>query len=329
MVATALNHDVYYRGLYWNDYETVRTELNRRATGSTELIWQDHFQSSTKAQFSKALIINCGNGWVERELFDRGLFKEAVAFDASEALLQQAEEKRAGRSIRYLKVDGNQIGAENIGAGFDLVVNHAACHHIGRLFRFMRIMSEVLVPGGIMLNWDYVGSDRNQYPYPLWEKVMHYNDHLPEFARADLTYPHLPTMLATDPSEAIRSSMILPAFRKYFEVEHLGMLGGGLAYPLMTHNYALAKLPHAQSLPIIKQILIEDDSWCRAHPDHNLFAYWWGKPLSYSKKCNDSVALERIESSWFNEHANTIQKHELTLLQRLTQRLCDLESVHK
>lgn len=324
MEATALNHDVYYQGVYWNDYAIVRDELNRRATGSSRTIWQDHFTSSTKPQFSKALIINCGNGWVERDLFDRGMFKEAVAFDASDALLQQADENRGGRPITYQKVDGNEITSGTIGTGYDLVVNHAACHHVGRLFRFMRVMSEVMVPDGVMLNWDYIGSDRNQYPYLLWDKVTGYNKQLPETARADLAYPHLPTMLATDPSEAIRSSAILPAFRKYFDVAHLAMLGGGLAYPLITHNQALARIPREEADPIIRKLLNDDESWCRDHPEHNLFSYWWGRPLPCGKVFNDSEELERAETSWFAEHAIAIPPDKLTLLQRLTQKLSDL-----
>lgn len=47
---------------------------------------------------------------LKEELFDRGLFKEAVAFDASDALLQLAEAKREERRIYYRKADTN-VGA--------------------------------------------------------------------------------------------------------------------------------------------------------------------------------------------------------------------------
>lgn len=323
MEAKALSHDVYYQGIYWNDYELVRSELNRRATGSNKITWQDHFISSTRPQFSKALIINCGNGWVERDLFDRGMFSHAVAFDASDELLLQAENSRNGRPITYKKIDGNEITLDSIGKDYDLVVNHAACHHVGRLYRFMRVVSSAMRADGIMLNWDYVGADRNQYPYSIWEKIIQCNEQLPLKMRADLAYPHLPTMLATDPSEAIRSSAILPAFKRYFSIDHLAMLGGGLAYPVITHNQGLAKTSITESEPIIKQLLVEDEHWCRDHPDHNLFAYWWGKPLRDDKTNTCSDALESAEDAWFSTHANFIPLRELSLLQRLTQKLSE------
>lgn len=324
MKATALNVGIYYQGMYWNDYAIVRDELNRRATGHATTTWHEHFSALTRPKFRKALILNCGNGWVERDMFDRGMFHEAVAFDASTNLLAEAQDNRGGRPIRYLRIDANEISLEAIGQGYDLVVNYAACHHVGRLFKFMKVIAQSLVPTGIMVNWDYVGPDRNQYPYEMWEQVSYCNDHLPPAARATLVYPHLPTMLATDPSEAIRSSYILPAFRQYFNISYRAMLGGAIAYPLITHNSALAKMDIPQSRPVIEHLISEDEAWCRIHPEHNLFAYWWGTPC-FSADTSGAEVHEEREAEWFQTHSVTFPAQELTLLQRLTQQISDLQ----
>ena len=324
MKATALNVGIYYQGMYWNDYAIVRDELNRRATGHATTTWHEHFSALTQPKFRKALILNCGNGWVERDMFDRGMFHEAVAFDASANLLTQAEDNRGERPIQYRRIDANEISLEALGRGYDLVVNYAACHHVGRLFKFMKIIAQALVPTGIMVNWDYVGPDRNQYPYEMWEQVSYCNDRLPTAARANLIYPHLPTMLATDPSEAIRSSYILPAFHQYFNISYQAMLGGAIAYPLITHNSALAKMDISQSRPIIEHLISEDEVWCKIHPEHNLFSYWWGTPR-LSTDTSGSEVREEHEAAWFQTHSVTFPAQELTLLQRLTQQISDLQ----
>ena len=42
-----------------------------------------------------------------------------------------------------------------------------------------------------------------------------------------MVYPHLPTMLVSDPTEAIHAELIMPVLRRYFEIEHFRALGGG------------------------------------------------------------------------------------------------------
>ena len=63
---------IYYQGRYWNDIPLVAREINRRFTGSPDTDWPDtdwiaHFSNLTNRVFKKALVINCGNGWVERD----------------------------------------------------------------------------------------------------------------------------------------------------------------------------------------------------------------------------------------------------------------------
>ena len=41
---------------------------------------------------ARALILNCGNGWVEREMVSANVMAEAVGIDYSEALLDEARQ---------------------------------------------------------------------------------------------------------------------------------------------------------------------------------------------------------------------------------------------
>jgi SAM-dependent methyltransferase len=62
---------------------------------------------------------------------------------------------------------------------FDLVVNHAALHHVAYLDRVARKLCEILSPDGVLVSWDYVGSHRNQYSGAQWEAAWKVNLDLP------------------------------------------------------------------------------------------------------------------------------------------------------
>ena len=82
--------DVYYSGIYWNDYEVVRRRWNEWISGDPDRDWFEHFAAQSRPPFTRALVLNCGNGWVERDLVGRGHIKEAVGTDYAQDLLDQA-----------------------------------------------------------------------------------------------------------------------------------------------------------------------------------------------------------------------------------------------
>ncbi|MGB5146792.1 MAG: class I SAM-dependent methyltransferase [Porticoccaceae bacterium] len=80
----------YYQSIsYWNHFELVYRRLNRRATGDEDTFWYQELLAAGH-RFERALILNCGNGWVERELVRIGLVRRVVGIDISDDLLGQA-----------------------------------------------------------------------------------------------------------------------------------------------------------------------------------------------------------------------------------------------
>jgi len=281
----ASDSSVYYQSGYWNELPLVQQYLNRRATGDPAVSWSEHLAGYHGGAFAKALVLNCGNGWVERELVQAGLVKEAVGVDYSEDLLRTAREEaeKLGLPLRYAQLDTNTARWPE--DGFDLVVNYAAGHHIAYLDRVLRSLAEQLPETGLLVSWDYVGAHRNQYPAAQWEAAWTLNRSLPDgFGHEEMNYPHLPTMLHTDPTEAIHSELFLPVLRRYFEVEYARPLGGGLAYPVLTFNQRLAARPAEESDPVVEQVLAADEAYTDAYTDgdpmqRTLFAYVIARPL--------------------------------------------------
>ncbi len=273
------NSDIYYQGTYWNDYDVVARRINERISSDPSRPWFEHFTKVSERTFERALILNCGNGWVERELLASGLILEAVGIDYSEDLLTQARTAAGdgGLPLTYERVNVN-TGAFPEGE-FDLVVNHAAAHHIAAIDRVFRELCRILPADGWFVSFDYVGPHRNQYTPEAWEGLWAMNRQLPATLRQDLHYPHLPTMLATDPTEAIHSELIVETFRRYFTVSEFTPLGGAIAYPLLTHNARLFEATDpAEQSAWLDRILEADDRFLAGHPDSSLFAYFSGMP---------------------------------------------------
>ena len=210
------NSGVYYQGRYWNDFDVVVRRINERISGDPTRSWSDHFAATSGRTFDRALILNCGNGWVERDLLSSGLMREAVGIDYSEDLLREARGAARGGGLPL------QYHRTNINSGelppdpFDLVVDHAAAHHIAAIDRVFREVCRILPEDGFLVCFDYVGPHRNQYTPEAWEEAWAVNMQMPESLRQDLQYPHLPTMMLTDPTEAIHSELILETFNRYF-----------------------------------------------------------------------------------------------------------------
>lgn len=289
------NSDIYYGGDYWNNLQVVREMFVQKISGIPDGHWFDHFARKSDRTYKRALILNCGNGWVERELFNAGLIAEAVGIDYSDTLLSEARSVAAdhGLPLRYVQMNVNSASLPD--EEFDLVVNYAAAHHISCIDRAFRQICTLLPHDGWFISFDYVGPHRNQYRSDAWEEAWRLNQQLPDHVRQELHYPHLPTMLHDDPTEAIHSELTVEMLQRYFVVEQFTPLGGAIAYPILTHNARLFSLPdQAEQEKWAGVVLDADETFLTAHPESTLFAYFTAQPNKAALE--DQAQLSRWES---------------------------------
>ena len=280
--STDINSGVYY-GVkdYWNDVPSVKREVfYRRATGDVNTHWDEHvLKMHGGVPFRRALVINAGNGWVEREMMDKGIVLSAVGTDFMQSFVDEANAKTAasGYNATYVQHD---INVDKLPVGdFDLVLNFAAAHHVARLDFVFQQLHDLLPDDGWFVSMDYVGPHRNQYPDRLWAEIQRVNALLPPHVQQSLAYPHLPTMLATDPSEAQHSELIMETMRRYFFVDVFRPLGGAVAYPILTHNAKLHALPYDSTQSAVDQVMEADAAWLAADPGRTFFAFVVARPL--------------------------------------------------
>ncbi len=286
--------NVYYGGDYWNDWRTVAREIDRRVSGRPDVGYRDHFHELVDGRrFERALFLNCGDGNVERGFLQAGLIDSGVGIDISDDLIAIAREAARGLPLRYVQLDVNQGILPH--QRYDLIVNNAAGHHIAYVDRVFRALCAALSPDGFFLHCDYVGPHRNQYPHSSWAACAEVNRSLPSHARQVLRYPHMPTMLHLDPSEAVHSELLLETSARYFTTDCYRPIGGAIAYPILSHNQALRRLAPADAEPVISEVLLADLAYLHEKPESTLFAFWFGRPKH--AVLHDDEQLQR----WRNE----------------------------
>jgi SAM-dependent methyltransferase len=290
------SYDYYHKLVTWLSFDPIRRALNQTISGHPEKTWVDHVREGY-APFEHCLSVNCGNGWVERDLFCKGLVRSVTGTDISESVLQQAN--TAARAIQlpasYLRLDINRdpLPRDSI----DLVLNYAAMHHVTRIDWVMRQICDLLPEEGLFVSFDYTGPHRNQYAYEDWSRIIEFNQKQPEQLRnTNLAYPHLPTMLAVDPSEAVHSELIMEHARRYFFVERCVRLGGVFAYQLMHDHSNLDRLQHTpEGKALVEEILRIDTALTEKSPDSSLFTFLLMRP-------NKSVLEDHTQlSQWTSQ----------------------------
>ena len=236
--AKSLKEYTHYSDKYWNDLEIVVKYKNKLATGNENVSWIGDILTRFKeyVPFDDVLIVGCGNGWLERQLYDLGIGKHFDAFDMSEKYINEAKELKQSRTIDYFLDDINfmsKIEDEK----YDAVFNFAVLHHAEEVDNALKKLAKCLKTNGLMFNEEYVGPARNQYSDQHLKHMLEVMSDLPEKFRTKVKFLRPPLEnFRVEPSEAIHSDLILPLIPKYFDVVYQRNLNGGIAYQLLHNN---------------------------------------------------------------------------------------------
>ena len=232
----------------WTANAVVGEEIYKRmSAGKTTAHWltwliTDYFACR---KFKSLLSPGCGTGDHEIMMAQSGIVDDIDAFDFSEASLNIARQKArgAGVSIKFYQDDINNFVIEK-GKTYDLVMCSGSLHHTKELEHFFSTVQSVLAPDGFFIVNEYVGACYNIYDkrkVAMLERL--YRCIPPSLRSGRMDHYHNPTIheaLALDPSESVRSALIVPFLHEYFDVKLFHPFGGQLLHPL----YQL--LDHAQ-----------------------------------------------------------------------------------
>lgn len=231
----------------------------RMSSGETAKYWiywlvEDFFANR---KFENMLSIGCGIGNHEILLAKLGLTKKIDAFDFSEASLKIAKEeaKKAEVKINFYQDNFNEFSLGK-NQKYDLVFCSGSLHHVKEIERLLLIVRQALKPEGYFIVNEYVGDCYNIYNQRQVEIINRLYRCFPDSLRSrskveKFVNPTIEQVFATDPSESVRSKLIIPFLKAYFDIELYRPYGGGILhpmYPLLNHDKLVAKEPKSETI---------------------------------------------------------------------------------
>ncbi len=218
---------------FWMAHPLCRRAINERVSGSPSTWPLDHlYARAGSPRFERMLSLGCGMGRVERAVRRLGIAREVEGVDAStvsiEIARRQADEEGL-TGLRYHVADLNTLSLR--GRRFDAVVFHQSLHHVAAVERLMEEVRACLAPGGQLFLEEWTGPSRTEWSaarLARWRAL--YREVPPEWRRTrDLE----PPIEKDDPTEAVRSSAIVPTICRLFHTIEFRPYGGQIVSILL------------------------------------------------------------------------------------------------
>jgi SAM-dependent methyltransferase len=236
--------DAAQLGQYWLAHPMVQTRVNLLASGRSEADAYERLaelltQRGYTLPIREAISLGCGFGALERDLTRRGLVRQILGLDLAKSAIEEARrlaaaESFSGISYRVVDLEGACLPPRSA----DVVLAHQSIHHVESLDVLFLAIRRALRPGGVLHLHEFVGPNRFQWTDAQLELVNGFLATLPPRLRRTptgsekirLARPTIASMLAADPTEAIRSAEIPAALRRHFDVIEERPLGGALLH---------------------------------------------------------------------------------------------------
>jgi SAM-dependent methyltransferase len=258
-------------------HPVVVAEVNRRASGNPGMDAYVHLsqfleKTGQSLPLTRVASVCCGAGALERGLMSIGLITSCTGYDLASGALNIARQDAAAAGYHTLRYEHRDLEKNGLDMrNLQLVFAHQGVHHIERLEETFDAIRESLEIGGYFHLHEFVGPDRFQWADRQLEEMTRWVQSLPEryrrtrdgLLRDSVGRATIEEMIASDPSEAVRSSAIEPLLAERFEIverRELGMTLVMSALADIAHNFApddTEAVAHVQRLLDREMELIE------------------------------------------------------------------------
>lgn len=262
------------QGLHWTHIPAVKARVNEQVSGHPSVTPLEWFFGIVGAHrplpLRRVLLLGCGQGSDALKVARSRQADEIVAIDLSAAALDRAraDAQAAGLAVRYVQADMNSLPLGQPGfepGSFDAVLGIASVHHCASLENLYASVAALLTPGGWFFLDEYVGPDRfqcsNAQVHYMGQLIDLLPDHLRTMADGQIKgrpwRPAIDEVIAVDPSEAVRSSELLPLLERHFTIRaHRPYCGALLRVVLagIAQNFM-----HADAAPWLHGLLRAED----------------------------------------------------------------------
>ena len=241
-----------------------RRAINRRVSGDPWLWPLEAFQRYARRRFRRALSLGCGLGTFERAARRIGLADEIEGVDASEASLEIARTAATEEGLSGITYRAGNLNTLTLPRSrYDLIAFHASLHHVRSVEKLLARVDRALTPGGVLFLEEWIGPSRTEWTAARLSRLRTLYSKLPESWRA---HEVLQAPIARDdPSEAVRSSAIVPSVRRLFHVLAERPYGGHLV-ALILSQLIHERVPAADRAALIERLLAQEDADLAADP---------------------------------------------------------------
>jgi SAM-dependent methyltransferase len=233
--------------LYWETLTPVADYQRQLMSGKETRNIQEFFLDIVRRYFPdgniRCCMLGCTEwGGPEAYFMKSGLFKKIDVFDIAKGLIERKREsvlREGTEGINYFHVNLNKHLFEH--SAYEMAFSWGTIHHIENLEHLFNQVRQTLAPEGVFIARDFVGPNRIQFT----EKQLNLANSLlkcipdPYRRRADGSLKNKETRVSErrskryDPSEAVRSSHIVSAMKKFFIFDSFRETGGALLHPLL------------------------------------------------------------------------------------------------
>ena len=239
----------------WMAEPACRRRINRRVTGDAG-VWPmewlaEHLRGGPT--MDRCLSLGCGTGALERDLVAKGIARRVFGVDSSPRALELAEAAARAEGmtgIEYVRADLET--AELPDGEFDAAFCHQSLHHLLELEAVSAKLSEALVGPRLLVIDEYTGPARSEWPNEAFERILEIWERLPDGVQRNVRLR--PPSGRRDPSEAIRSSSILPVLRAEW-TELVCRPYGGQVLAVIYPNLELSRCGESERAALLDELV--------------------------------------------------------------------------
>lgn len=231
----------------WLDsYYVASRRLNEKVTGSPHVNWLVGLVRRLGIDSeTRWLSIGCGAADQEINTAKEGLFRSLDAIDISSASLDAARRRAAAEGVECIQFQQADFYRLDLEPGaYDVAMMNMSLHHVEDLDKVLQSVVRALRPDGWFLIHEYVGPRQFQFTDRQLAIVRSLLQSLPPHLRSHFvtgeikeSYVRQPVEYwnEVDPSESIRSDLIVPTVQRYFQVRERVDYGGTILHLLLEH----------------------------------------------------------------------------------------------
>jgi SAM-dependent methyltransferase len=232
---------------HWLQHPLVQERINLKISGAPQINRFEYFLRKylkDRMPVECALTLGSGLGELERGLCQYGFARSHEGIDLSDEAVRIATEKAQTEEANHLKYRTADLNTIKLPpATYDVIFGISSIHHVQKLEHLFRQVRQGLKPRGYFFLDEFIGPTRFQWTDAQLQAMNEQLGSLPKEFRRRISDQRkfketviretAGEIIASDPSEAVRSSDIVPLLYEYFEVLEIKGYGGAILHQML------------------------------------------------------------------------------------------------